>query len=181
MGDAVTTRLRPTTGGRHSHDSPEANPRRERQSQLARGQPRTGDAVTTHPRTTSGGRCSHDSPETSRSNGSHETNFGRKTVTARSRPPIVTTRPRPTSSGRCSRGLPETSRSHDSPEGASSDNPVTPRLAAHFQLARGRLSRLLRKVTNSVDQLHRPTLCGGPTDQLSIDHDSLEGVCHTRF
>jgi hypothetical protein len=97
-------------------------------------------------------------------------------VTARPRPPVVTTRLRPTSGGKCSHGSPETSRSHDSPEGASSDSPVRPRLAAYFQLARGHLSRLLQKVTNSVDQLHRPTLCGGPTDQLSNDHNSLEGV-----
>jgi hypothetical protein len=28
---------------------------------------------------------------------------------------------------------------------------------------------MLRKVPNSADQLHRPTLEGGPTDQLSAD------------
>jgi hypothetical protein len=45
-GDAVTTRPRPTSGGRHNHDSPEANLGQETQSRLARGQTRTG----THPR-----------------------------------------------------------------------------------------------------------------------------------
>jgi hypothetical protein len=53
------TRMRPTSDGRHSHDSPEANPGQETQSRLirdqtsderhnhgSRGQPWTGDAVT---------------------------------------------------------------------------------------------------------------------------------------
>jgi hypothetical protein len=56
------TRPRPSSGERRSHDSPEANPGRETQSRLARGQPRAGDAVTTRPRPTSGGRRNQDSP-----------------------------------------------------------------------------------------------------------------------
>jgi hypothetical protein len=65
VGDTVTTRPRPFSGGRHnddspegerrSHDSPEAIPGRETQSPLAQGQSRVGDTVMTHPRPTSGG------------------------------------------------------------------------------------------------------------------------------
>jgi hypothetical protein len=50
----VATRLRPTSGRRCSHHSPEANPKRETQSGLARGQPRPRDAVTTCSRSTPG-------------------------------------------------------------------------------------------------------------------------------
>jgi hypothetical protein len=57
------TRLRPTLGWRRSHTLPEANPRQETQSCLARGQPWAGDAVTACPRPTSGGRHSYVSPE----------------------------------------------------------------------------------------------------------------------
>jgi hypothetical protein len=46
------TRPRPTSSGRHSHDSPETNTGRETQSRLARGQPRAVDAVTTRSRPT---------------------------------------------------------------------------------------------------------------------------------
>jgi hypothetical protein len=65
--DAALSRPRPTSdgrrcsdspeasfGGRSSHDSSEAISRREKQSQLARGQPRAGDAVATRPTLTSG-------------------------------------------------------------------------------------------------------------------------------
>jgi hypothetical protein len=89
--DVVMTRRRPNSRGRRSHGSPEANPRREIQSLLARNQPRAGDTVTTCPQTnlgretqsrlvreqpragdavtarpslTPGGRHCHDSPET---------------------------------------------------------------------------------------------------------------------
>ena len=62
-GDAVTTRPRPTLGGRCSHDSPAANPGRETQSRLARGQPWVGDLVTTLSRRIPGRRRSHDSSE----------------------------------------------------------------------------------------------------------------------
>jgi hypothetical protein len=48
VGDIVTTRPRPTLGGRCSHDLSEAHPGRETQSRLAQGQPRAGDAVTAH-------------------------------------------------------------------------------------------------------------------------------------
>jgi hypothetical protein len=37
MGDAVTTCPRPTSGGRHNHDSSEAKPGQETQSRLTRG------------------------------------------------------------------------------------------------------------------------------------------------
>jgi hypothetical protein len=43
--------------------SPEASPRRDTQSRLARGQPRAGGTVTTRPRPTSIGRHNSDSPE----------------------------------------------------------------------------------------------------------------------
>jgi hypothetical protein len=61
--DAITTRSRPTPGGRRSHDSPEAIPGWETKSRLTRGQPWVGDAVTARPRSTSDGRCNHGSPE----------------------------------------------------------------------------------------------------------------------
>jgi hypothetical protein len=83
------TRPRPTSGRTHSHDLPEANPGRETQSRLVRGQPwmgdshdslednpeqemqsrlargrpRAGDSVMTRSWPTQGGRRSHDSPE----------------------------------------------------------------------------------------------------------------------
>jgi hypothetical protein len=63
VGDIVTTRPRPSPGGRGSHDSPEAIPGRETQSRLARGQPRAGNAVMTRLSPTLGGRRSHDLPE----------------------------------------------------------------------------------------------------------------------
>jgi hypothetical protein len=63
VGDIVMTRLRSMPGGRHSHDSPETNPRRVMQSRLARGQPRARDPTTTRPRPTLGKRSSHNSPE----------------------------------------------------------------------------------------------------------------------
>jgi hypothetical protein len=63
VGDAVTTRLRTPSSGRHNHDSSEAKPGRDRQSRLIRGQARVADAVTTHPRPSSGSRRSHDSPK----------------------------------------------------------------------------------------------------------------------
>jgi hypothetical protein len=60
---AVTTCPRPTPGGRHNHDSPEASSERETKARLTRVHPWTGDTITTHPRLTSGGRGSQDSPE----------------------------------------------------------------------------------------------------------------------
>jgi hypothetical protein len=57
------SRLRPTLGGRHSHDSPKAKSGWERQSRLTRGHPWAGDTVTTRPRPTSGGKCSYDSSQ----------------------------------------------------------------------------------------------------------------------
>jgi hypothetical protein len=70
------TRARPTLGERHNHDSPDANPRRETQSRLTRGQPcagdivmtrsrptSVGDTVTARPRPTSDRRGSHGSPK----------------------------------------------------------------------------------------------------------------------
>jgi hypothetical protein len=121
------TRLRPTSDGRRSHGSSKPNLGREMQSHLARDLPQSW--------------LGHDQLRAG------------DAVMARLRPPTVTTRPRPTSGGRCSHGSSETSLSHDSPEGKSSDSPVRPRLAAHFRLAIGLLGQLLRKVTNSADQL----------------------------
>jgi hypothetical protein len=54
---------RPSSGGRRSHDSLEAIPKRETQSLLARDHPRARDAVMPRSRPTFGGRCSHSSPE----------------------------------------------------------------------------------------------------------------------
>jgi hypothetical protein len=88
-GDAIMTRLRPTSGGRCSHDSPEANPGRETQSRLVRGQPRVGEAVMNRSRPTSDGRRIHGSPE---ANPEWE---------------MVTTCPRPISGGRCSHASPK--------------------------------------------------------------------------
>jgi hypothetical protein len=48
MRDTVTTRPRPTLDQIYSHDSPDANPEQETQSQLTREQPRTVDTVTSH-------------------------------------------------------------------------------------------------------------------------------------
>jgi hypothetical protein len=62
-GDAATTRSRPISCGRSSHDSPEANPGWETQSQLARGQPQTSSTFLTRLRPPPNGRRSHDSPE----------------------------------------------------------------------------------------------------------------------
>jgi hypothetical protein len=88
VGYTVTARLRPTpvgtklqlargqgkteqavrprqpSGGRGSHDSPEAKPRQDRQPRLARGHPLARQAVTTCQKPTPDGRHSHDSPET---------------------------------------------------------------------------------------------------------------------
>jgi hypothetical protein len=58
-GDTVMTRPRPTPGRRRSHDSPEANTRRETQSQLSTTYPRAGDAVTARHDSPEGGRRSH--------------------------------------------------------------------------------------------------------------------------
>jgi hypothetical protein len=63
VGDAVTTRPRPTSSGRHSHDSSEANLERKKQSRLVRGQSRVREAVTARPRPSPGRRRNHDSPE----------------------------------------------------------------------------------------------------------------------
>jgi hypothetical protein len=63
MGDAVLTRLRPTSDGRCSSGSPETSSGRDKLFQLTRGQPRTGDDVLPRPRPALGGRSSHDSPE----------------------------------------------------------------------------------------------------------------------
>jgi hypothetical protein len=89
----------PRQGTQTSTKSPsgekEADPGRETQSRLTRGQPRTGDAIITHPRTTSGERCSHDSPET---------NLGRQT---HSHSPQA--KPRRETQPRLARGQPRTS------------------------------------------------------------------------
>jgi hypothetical protein len=89
-GDVITTRPWPTPSERYNHDSPEANPARETQSQLARGQPRAGYTVTARPRPNPG----------------QET----QSCLARGQPragDTVTARPRPSLGGR---------RSHVSPE-----------------------------------------------------------------
>jgi hypothetical protein len=152
-GDTITTRLRPTSGGRRDHGSPEANPGRETQSWLARGQPgqtthfrlarghlgrcsrrcptpstnsarpRAGDAVTTRPQPPSDGRRSQDSLED---------NLGRETHSrlAHGQPQAgdtIMTCPRPTSGERRSHDSPETNHEQathfDSPEGISGDAP----------------------------------------------------------
>jgi hypothetical protein len=125
VGDAVTTRPRPTSGERRSHGSLETNLRQaahfrltrghlqrssgwETQSQLARGQPRAGDAITTRPRPTSGGRQSRLARQASggrRSHGSPEPKLGGRQsrfVRGQTRAgDAVTPRPRPTSRGNC--------------------------------------------------------------------------------
>jgi hypothetical protein len=72
VGDTVTPRQRPPSGGRRGDASPEATLRLETQSCLARGlpqarretqPPRMGEAVIPRPRPTSGGRHSHALPE----------------------------------------------------------------------------------------------------------------------
>ena len=63
VGEAVTTRLRPTLGGRGSYDLPEAKPKQDRQSRLFLDHSRAGDTVTTRPRPSLGGTGSNDSPE----------------------------------------------------------------------------------------------------------------------
>jgi hypothetical protein len=70
-GRCITTHPRPTPGGRRSHDSSEANLWRETQSQLARGQHRAGDAVMTRSRPTLGRRCGHGSPEANHGKAAH--------------------------------------------------------------------------------------------------------------
>jgi hypothetical protein len=81
-GDIVTTPLRPTPGGRRSHDSSEANPGRESHHDSPEANPgwemhlerkdtvltrlRAGDTVTTPLRPTPGGRRSHDSSRLAR-------------------------------------------------------------------------------------------------------------------
>jgi hypothetical protein len=104
VGEAVTTRPRPTPGGRGSYDSPKANPKQDRQSRLFLGHSRAGDTVTTHPRPSPGGTGSNDSPEVIRGRtDSHDLPEANPrvgyTVTARPRPtPVgykVTTRLRP--------------------------------------------------------------------------------------
>jgi hypothetical protein len=79
-GSHETLETRPTSDGRRSHDSPEANLGRETQSQLICGQPWTSSAFSTRPRPSwvmlfkvsnsinqlckaLGERCSHDSPK----------------------------------------------------------------------------------------------------------------------
>jgi hypothetical protein len=57
------TSPRPSSGETGSHDSPEANPRRETQSRLTRDQALAGQLATTHRRPSSGGIGSHDSPD----------------------------------------------------------------------------------------------------------------------
>jgi hypothetical protein len=172
MGDAVTTRPRPTTGRRRTHGSPKAilgwemhsrlargQPRRETQSRLARGQPvqpshfgsleatprRRGDAVTTWLRLTPGRRSSHDS---------FVANPWRETQSrlARGQPragDLVMTRPRPTSGVR---------RIHDSPE-------ANPRWETHSRPARGQ-----PQVGDTITARSRPKL-----DKKSIS-DSPEGI-----
>jgi hypothetical protein len=123
---------RPTSGGRHSNASPEANLGRETQSRLARTQsclarcqPWMGDAIMIRPRPTSGGRRSHGSP--GHSHVSPDANLGWETIMIR---------PRPTPSGRRSRlvrGQPPAMgrrRSHNSPE-------ANPGREAQSRFARG--------------------------------------------
>jgi hypothetical protein len=55
VGDLVAVHLRPTSGDICSHDSTEANPRRETQLRFTLGQPWVGDTVMTRPRPTSTG------------------------------------------------------------------------------------------------------------------------------
>jgi hypothetical protein len=62
VGEAVTTRLRPTPGG-NSYDSPEAKPKQDRQSRLFLGHSRARDTIMTRPRPSPGRRRSHDSSE----------------------------------------------------------------------------------------------------------------------
>ena len=62
-GQTVTTCPRTLLGRRHRHESPEAMPRWDKQPRLSRGHPRAGQADTTRPRTTPCGTGSNDSPE----------------------------------------------------------------------------------------------------------------------
>jgi hypothetical protein len=60
--DAITTWLRPLSGGRGCDDSLEAKPTRDKQSRLVLGHSWAGDIGTSHPRPCPGGTSSHDSP-----------------------------------------------------------------------------------------------------------------------
>jgi hypothetical protein len=57
------TRPRPTPSGRPNSQLVEANPERETESRLTRGQPRAGDTVVTGPRPASGEKRIFDSPK----------------------------------------------------------------------------------------------------------------------
>jgi hypothetical protein len=102
------TRPRSTPVGRSSHGLPEFAPRRETQSQLARGR-ETRDTVMTCPRPASGGRRSHGSLRDHPRAG--------HAVTARPRPPPRGRHshgsPRPPSSERHSQSLPEAALGQD--------------------------------------------------------------------
>jgi hypothetical protein len=57
-------RPRQPSGGRGSHDSPEAKPRQDSQPRLAQGHPLARQAITTRQKPTPDRRHNHDSPET---------------------------------------------------------------------------------------------------------------------
>jgi hypothetical protein len=98
---------------------PEANPGRDTQSRLVRGQPLAGDAITPRSRPTLIGRRNHASPE---ANLGHQT----QSCLARGQPSggdAVTARPRPTLGGRRSHGSLEANRGRET----------------HSPLARGQL------------------------------------------
>jgi hypothetical protein len=80
VGEAVTTRPRPTPSGRGSYDSPEAKPKQDRQPRLFLGHSRAGDIVTTRPRPSLGGTGSNDSPEVIRG-------WDRQSLLVRGQPP----------------------------------------------------------------------------------------------
>jgi hypothetical protein len=164
-------------------DSPEGTTMWETQSRLVRGQPRAGDAVTTHPRPISSGRCSHDSPKT---------NLGQETPSqlARGQPcagDTVATRSRPTLCGRqaqLTRGQPRTghavaTRSRPTPGGRRSRLAQGQPQAGDTITARPRPTSDKQHIFDSSEgisndaskgaQLRRPTLQGGPADQLYAD------------
>jgi hypothetical protein len=143
MGDATMTRLRLTSGGRRSHDSPEATIGRETQSHLARGQPRAGEAVMTRPRLASGERRSHGSPE---ANPEQATHFRLARMHLRRCSGRCPTPPTNSVDQLCK--APGARGSHDSPE-------ATPGRETQSRLARGQ-----PRVGDIVTTRPRPTTGG---------------------
>jgi hypothetical protein len=146
VGDALTTRPRPTPGERHSHNLPEANLGWRHSHGLPEANPRQS----AHFRLAREhlGRCSGRCPTPPTSARPR----ARDVVTTRPRPPrareAVTTRSRPTLGGR---------RGHDSPE-------ASPGQEMQSRLARGQL-----QMGDAVMTRRRPTRAGDGHDSLKTN------------